>query len=84
MNLNEAGEKARDALDAFLAQHVGVVTVVPASVRNGGFLMYGTTVGMLPASGIHLLALGSAGSGLFASGLVFFRRSYFARHRAGR
>jgi hypothetical protein len=46
--------------------------------------MYGTTVGLLPASGIHLLALGSAGSGFFAGGLVFFRRSYFARHRAGR
>jgi hypothetical protein len=46
--------------------------------------MYGTTVGLLPASGIHLLALGSASSGFFAGGLVFFRRSYFARHRAGR
>jgi hypothetical protein len=84
VNLNDPDEKACGALDAFLAQHGGVVTVVPASVRNGGFLMYGTTAGMLPASGMHLLALGSAGGGFFACGLVFFRRSYFARHRSGR
>jgi hypothetical protein len=46
--------------------------------------MYGSTVGMLPATGIHLLAIGSVGSGFFASGLLFFRRSYFARHRSGK
>lgn len=43
--------------------------------------MYPGPVGMLPVTGVNLLALGLAASGLVVGGLIFFRMANFGRRR---